>query len=344
MGTEINRALAKVVRIEEIKPIPDADRICAYRVLGWWVVDQDGKYQVGDLVCYCEIDSFLPTDVAPFLTKPVQEPKEFNGVRGEKLRTVRLKGQISQGLLIPLTISALALENDLQEGADLTAILGIQKWEAPVPAQLAGLIRCSFPSVVPKTDQQRIQNCWQEIVAQHSEEVFEISQKLDGSSMTVISWPDDFHVCSRNLSLKEDPNNSFWKMALKYDIQKKLSDLGRNLAVQGEVIGEGIQGNPEKIKGQDFYVFDVYDINKGEYLCSEHRLDLCSDLGLKHVPVIGYKCVRNDRMDNLLDMADGVSLLNSGANKVREGLVFKSTSSQFSFKCISNRYLAKAKD
>ena len=143
------RKLASVKVIEEVKAIPEADRICAYRVDGWWVVDTVGKYQPGDLAVYCEIDSWIPSVIAPFLTKAGHFPKVFNDVEGERLKTVRLRKQLSQGLLMPLTYSnedegrvpvlAIgAILTTVQEGDDLTEILGIQKWEAPVPAQLAG--------------------------------------------------------------------------------------------------------------------------------------------------------------------------------------------------------------
>jgi RNA ligase (TIGR02306 family) len=89
------RKLATIREIEEIKPIPEADKICAYRVDDWWVVDTINKYQVNDLVIYCEVDSWIPHELAPFLSKG-QEPREYNGVKGERLKTVKLRGQISQ--------------------------------------------------------------------------------------------------------------------------------------------------------------------------------------------------------------------------------------------------------
>ncbi len=96
------RKMATIRRIDGVKPIPDANAICAYQVGGWWVVDSIGKYQVGDLAVYCEVDSFIPTKIAPFLTKPDQYPKVFEGVQGERLRTIRLRKTLSQGLLLPL--------------------------------------------------------------------------------------------------------------------------------------------------------------------------------------------------------------------------------------------------
>lgn len=95
------RKLASIKKIEEIKKIEGADKICAYRVDGWWVVDTIDRYQPGDLAVYLEIDSWVPNELAPFLSKG-QEPREFNGVKGQRLRTVKLRGVTSQGLLLPL--------------------------------------------------------------------------------------------------------------------------------------------------------------------------------------------------------------------------------------------------
>ena len=94
------RKMATIRRIDDIKPIPNADAIEVATVGGWRVVVKRGEFQPGDLAVYCEIDSFIPTTIAPFLTKPGHSPKTFEGVEGERLRTIRLRGQLSQGLLI----------------------------------------------------------------------------------------------------------------------------------------------------------------------------------------------------------------------------------------------------
>lgn len=126
----MERKLASIQRIAEIKTIKDADRICAYRVGGWWVVDAKNKYCVGDSVVYFEIDSWMPTSIAPFLSKG-KEPREFNGVKGERLRTVKLRGQISQGLIMPTCEVMCGMVYQDKEGIDCTDALAIQKWEAP---------------------------------------------------------------------------------------------------------------------------------------------------------------------------------------------------------------------
>lgn len=145
--------MAEVLQIEEIKSIPGADKICSYRVLGWWVIDQINKYKVGDIIIYCSIDSFIPSDLAPFLTKPGHCPKTYNGVVGEKLRTIKLRKAISQGLILPLSVCDF-IESELFVGLDVSYPLGIEKWEPP-PEFVAADARGNFPSYCPKSDQER---------------------------------------------------------------------------------------------------------------------------------------------------------------------------------------------
>ena len=333
------RKMARVVRIEEVRPIPDADKISAYRVGGWWVVDQVGRYQVNDLAVYCEVDSWIPNQLAPFLSRG-QEPREFSGVKGERLRTVKLKGQVSQGLLLPRHV-ALDKLGEIACGMDVTELLGIQKYEPPIPAQLAGEVRGVFPGFMPKTDQERIQNLTPEFAEWCQDgSLWEVTEKLDGSSMTVYAFEDDEGVCSRNLNLRESDANTLWRVARANDLIAKIRSTNRNLALQGELIGEGIQGNPYRLRGQEFYVFDIYDIDHQCYLASSERLALCKNLGIPHVPVMTYNLsLEGYTLDLLLEFADGRSYLND--NAAREGQVFKRLDGSTSFKVISNRFLLK---
>jgi RNA ligase (TIGR02306 family) len=352
----IERKLASVQRIAEIRPIPEADRICAYRVNGWWVVDSVGKYEVGDLVIYAEPDSFIPHELAPFLSNG-KEPREYNGVKGERLKTVKLRGQLSQGLLLPISLKlyvdfsyyVTAFERGLQEGDDVTEILGIQKWEAPVPACLAGIAKGNFPSFLVKTDQERCQNIASEIFETHRNETYEVTLKLDGSSCTIYVKDGDIGVCSRNLDLKETEGNSFWKAARDQGIIDAMlaynGKTGHSIALQSETLGEGIQGNQEGIKGQRLYLFDIFDIDNQTYMKPGARMNLLDKylvpLGadLTHAPVLHpAMCVTDSfaNLDELLAYADGPSM---NPNVKREGLVFKSNDSEFSFKAISNEWL-----
>ena len=338
------RKLATIRKIDLIRPIPGADAIECAVVGGWTVVIKKGDFIAGDLAIYCEIDSWIPTELAPFLSKG-QEPREYNGVRGERLRTVSLRKQVSQGLLLHLGAVDIVWKNEYKvAGYDVTELLGIQKYEPPVPACLAGKARGLFPSFIPKTDQERIQN----LTTEHAEWVtagltWEVTEKLDGSSMTVYVNEQDQGVCSRNLNLYDTEGNTLWQVAHRDQIITALQDSQRNLAIQGELIGEGIQGNPYKIKGQSFYVFDIYDIDKGLYLTPKERRDFCEFHELLHAPVIvDDKDLGIGTVEELLSWANDKSRLNPQAD--REGLVFKCNERQISFKTISNKYLLKHGD
>lgn len=348
------RKLASIAEITYIKPIEGADAIeCAIVNGGWPVVVKKGEYKVGDVAIYLEIDSWVPHELAPFLSKG-QEPREYNGVKGERLRTVKLRGQISQGLLIKPSEAPASVHTDLHVGEDVTHILGVQKWEPPIPAQLQGMMKGNFPHFIPKTDQERCQNLRKDIFETHKDEIYEVTTKLDGSSMTVYVKDGEIGVCSRNIDLKETEGNSFWKAAREQNIVDALleisKDKGEEYAIQGELIGEGIQGNPEKLTGQRFYLFDIFSITESRYLLANERYSILDSMNnlygadIEHVPIVdGHLRVAQayDTIDELLEYAEGPSL---NPQTKREGLVFKSWESDFTFKAIANSYLLKHKD
>lgn len=343
------RKLATIRKITAIDPIPDAGAIEVASVDGWKVVIRKGEFTIDEIVVFCEIDSWIPHELAPFLSKG-QEPKEYGGVAGNRLRTIKLRGQLSQGLLLPVSS---VIQDDVNgvnypfiEGSDVTELLGIQKWEAPIPAQLSGEIRGTFPSLIPKTDQERVQSLTHELKEWGGLE-FEVTEKLDGSSCTMYLDLDGiFHVCSRNLDLKPSETNSFWQIAKKYNVEAHLNGLNgfKNVAIQGELVGPGIQDNPYKLKEIDFFVFDIYDARTGTYFPSKLRRETCNIFGLKHVPVLsdnhsGIK-LSPITVQDYLSLAEGKSVLNPKTE--REGLVFKCISNpRIHFKAVSNKFLLK---
>ena len=230
------RRLATVRKISRIDPIENADRIQVATVDGWKCVVKSGEFADGDTVIYCEIDSFLP--VRPefeFLRK--SSFKRMGEREGFRLRTVKLRGQISQGLLLPVS----TLGRTAEIGEEVTEELGIVKYEPPVPACLTGEVVGGFPGFVAKTDEERIQNLADEYETYRGRE-FYVSEKLDGTSMTVF-WNGELGVCGRNWQYAQTAANSYWQQCEKLGLQEKLSALGRNVALQGELIGPGIQGN-----------------------------------------------------------------------------------------------------
>lgn len=225
-------------------------------------------------------------------------------------------------------------------------------------AHLSGICKGNFPTFVPKTDSERIQNL-KKYFTQYSDVEFEASEKLDGSSCTIYNYNGDSGVCSRNLDLKEDENNTFWKTVNQYDLVKVLKYLNLNIAIQGELIGEGIQGNKYKLKGHDLRVFNIYDIDKKRYLTSDERLEVLDSINtiinpeavllsreyvreLKHVPILGTIKLKDFTMESLLQYAEGESALHPTQ---REGIVCKANcvlnNIVPSFKVISNSFLLK---
>lgn len=338
------RKMATIRKIDEVNPIMGADAIEVATVGGWKVVIRKGEYKAGGCVVYCEIDSWIPTALAPFLSKG-KAPRVFDGIAGERLRTIKLRGQLSQGLLLNLDM-AIAQTNSFAEGDDVSEPLGILKWEMPMNAQLAGMAKGNFPSFIPKTDQERAQNLVEEIrLAADAGTKFEVTEKLEGSSMTVYIYQGEFGVCSRNLDLRETEGNSFWATARRDDIEAKMRGIDEfwDFAIQGELVGPGIQGNVYKLSKPEFYVFDVYDISNGKYLSPQSRGALIDTLGLKHVPVMveDYELAAAGGIEGLLSFAEGKSVMGNIMGPEREGIVFKEVNGGMTFKAVSNRYLLK---
>lgn len=347
MTEQTSRKLASIQRIAEVKPIEGADKICAYRVNNWWCVDQISKYNVGDLVVYCEVDSFIPNEIAPFLTKVGKEPSEYQGVKGERLRTIRLKKQIAQGLLLPYDALAIEYEGnigtpDLDEGEDVTELLGIIKWEPPAE-YMSPDAKGLFPSFFPKTDQERIQNCYKDMQPAMKECSWEVTEKVEGQSFSCYYNNGEFGVCSRNLELK-DADNTFWNTARKYKLQEKLKLLGKNIVIQAEQVGPGIQGNIYGLSDYELFVFDIYDIDKQAYFSPLERQELLKFNGLKSAPTLyNYYTFHTETCQDILDQVDGKSVIGK-TGTLREGLVFKAnTKERISFKAVSNLYLLKQK-
>ena len=342
----MERKLATIRKIKEILPIEGADAIELAVVDGWKVVvAKNVGHKVGDLVVYCEIDSFLPIrEEFEFLRK--SSYKKMGDVEGFRLKTIKLRGQISQGLVLPygvIPIAQFATAAELPEGMDVTEMLGIVKYEPPIPAELAGKIKGGFPSFLQKTDEERVQNIAVEYSALcfQSKHQFYVTEKLDGSSATFYLNNGEFGVCSRNLELLETEGNTFWKVAREMQIEEKLRSLGRNICLQGELIGEGIQGNPYKIKGHTVKFFNVFDIDNHRKCTVREFLEILDPLDLDFVPYLEIPFMLPSSVEYMLKYAEGKSKLN--ANVEREGVVVRSMDNSISFKAISNNFLLQEK-
>jgi RNA ligase (TIGR02306 family) len=228
-------------------------------------------------------------------------------------------------------------------------VLGIQKWEPEVAASMRGTIRGNFPSWLRKTDQERIQNCYKD-VSKKFDSYWIGEEKLDGSSMTVGILDGEVHVCSRNLSIKlDDIENTFVKTALSTNVINALMSYGKNIALSGELIGPGIQGNKYALSAHQWHIFDVYDVDTARYMTPFEREGVLTDLMTMHgltvkkVPYVTGGSLTGMTVDELLNHAEGVSALNNKTQ--REGIVWKCLDDgDLSFKAISNAWLIKNKE
>jgi RNA ligase (TIGR02306 family) len=337
------RKLASIQKMIALEAIPDADSILKATVLGWELVVRKGEFEVGDLVVYCEIDSILP------------DRPEFEMIRNRsnRIKTIRLRGQVSQGICFPLSI--LPADFVVEIGADCTEALSIEKYEPPIPAQLAGQVKGMFPSFIKKTDETRIQ-ILQDVLDEYENEKCLVTEKLDGSSATYFIKDNVFGVCSRNLELIEDAENSFWKVARQMDIENKLRSMQKNIAIQGELIGEGLQKNRYKIKGQTVRFFNAFDIDSYNHYSIQNLIELMKALDLPMVPIVEKDYLLCNSIETLVKKATIKSTLNEAM--WAEGIVIRPLqdkdnsrnakrlcgNDRVSFKSINPEFLLSTKD
>jgi len=306
------RKLASIQVITAISPIEGADRVEVARVLDWECVVKKGDFKIGDKVIYFECDSILP------------ERPEFEFLRERKFRIkiIKLRKQISQGLIMPLNIISDMNFKDSDIGLDITEKLGVRKHDpqlkeendlvgsqknrspilkffmnfAPfrfVYFKLFGKIKGNWPEWISKTDENRIQTCARKLMDHYNEEWY-ITEKLDGQSCTVFTynkkvwglWKKHFGVCSRNIWLKSKSKNNYWEMVDKYNLQNKLMGEKEIIIIQGEICGPGIQKNKYKLENKELFVYNIF--KDGIQLSLEDMIIVCQEMGLKTVPVEQY--------------------------------------------------------
>lgn len=352
----MERKMATVEVIDSLSPIEGADRIELAKVRGWNVVVQKGLYEVGDPVVYFEIDTMLPQDdkrFESFMTRGVRT--DSMGRTGHVVKTIRLKGQYSQGLVMPLQEFSSDLSTTLT-GQDVSNDVGVWKWEPPIPASLRGEIRGKLPGWIRRTDAERIQN-FEEYLPLNPDEYY-CTEKLDGTSVSFSLNDDDFHVCSRNLDLKETEGNTYWEIAHKYrmydvliGIQKEWEEAGSKpnvVTIQGEIYGEGVNGNRLALKGRHFAAFHIDLI--GDECTSWGDYDPYGSLKswgmFPVVPLLDITAPQS--VSEALEVVDGIKST-IAPSRLAEGVVWRRIDGQDIIpgvryiKAISNKYLLKEK-
>ncbi len=338
------RKLASIQTILELKPIENADAIECAVILGWEVVVKKDEFNVGDKCVFFEIDSILPNEERySFLGDP---RKDLNGYR---LKSIRLRGQLSQGLALPL--SAFEFPVDFEVDTDLTETLLVRKYEPPVPEE-AGAKASSSVWEISKTDEPRYQSNLKVISKMQAEEYY-ASVKLDGTSTTVICNIEDgepvINVCGRNICYMEAPHNKYWAVAMRYEMKEKMLEYyithGKRLAFQGELIGPKIQGNKMGLSENDLYIFNVF-IAEGKapfiQLDLDCALDIVKEMGMKFVPIIEREesfSYTKDDLQGLTNRKYVEFFPHANPKQNIEGLVIRDTNMMNSFKVISNKFL-----
>lgn len=358
MSEDTIRKLASVQKILALDPIPGADRIEVATVLGWKVVVPKGRYNIDDLCIYVEVDSLIPVDVlkGQGLWDDEKGKGKLAGSEGNRLKTVRLRKQVSQGIIMGLDILEICWdyaypENHVKEGQNVTDDLCIEKYEPPIPPELAGQVRSSFPSYMKKTDSHRIQ-AWPGLIEEMQGRECYVTIKIDGTSSTFYNRFDPtvdiernrFGVCSRNMDLKPSDTNTYWRMADKYNIESAL--INTNMAVQAETYGPGIQKNRLGVPEHVIAAFDVFDIADYRYLDWDEFISFCGTYHLPMAPLVYTGVFKWTSVDELVDFASEQKYDNGAA---AEGIVVRPLvevrsevlDSRMAFKVISPKFLLK---
>lgn len=344
------RKLASIQKIKGVMPIPDADRLELVQVLGWKCVGGKNEFHEGDLVVYFEIDSFLPIcEEFEFLRKSSYKNNEYMG-EGFRLKTMKFRGEISQGLCLGIDKLPKLNGLELSEGMDVTTILGIREWEIPERAGSSGTIIGDRPGFIPKTDETRVQSA-PELLKEFAGLSYYITTKMDGSSHSIGVRNGNVSFTGHNFTYKDDGKSSFVEYAKAKGIPEKMKQyVDENkigtLVIQGEWCGEGIQKNRLKLKSPEWFVFTARVDDKRTNL--ETLRAICKYVGCQMVPV-------EEEGDDLLGKYPDEQALLSRAEgigyngTVREGIVIRpiepvhsyTLSGPLSMKVINNKYLIK---
>jgi RNA ligase (TIGR02306 family) len=337
------RKLASIERIIDIVPIENADRIEVAKVLGWNLIVKKDSFSIGDFCVYFEVDSLIPEEILKKANLWDEETDKgrLDGKEGNRLKTRRLRGVVSQGLALPL--SDFSFSTECVEGNDVTELLGVEKYEPPISVQLAGKVKGIFPSFLKKTDSTRLQG-YPKLLDEFKGLDCYVTIKIDGTSSTYYNFDNEFGVCSRNMNLLETEGNTYWEMARKYNLEELTR--GRDICIQGETYGEGIQANRLGVSGHNLAIFDIYDIKSGNYFNYEDFKEFCIGNGLPMVDVIYEGEFKWGSIDELIEYS---SAQNYGNGKPAEGIVIRPMVERYSnvlgerlaCKVISPRFLVK---
>lgn len=323
-----NRKLATVEVIKDLQPAQNSDNLLMAKIRGWnCITSKSNNFSIGDKVIYFEVDSLLPEEERfEFLRKSSYSAK----AKGFRIKTMKLRGNLSQGLILPL--ADLQLADSLEVGTDLTEELGVRVYDEVVMELTPKNhnILAPFPYFASKTDAERWENLDQSTKDYLLNTPLSITEKLDGSSATYFVRVNsdktiDFGICSRNFQVKGD---IYETIADKYKLEAKMVDLidvnlwndkegiSVPIVIQGEIVGPGVNGNRHSLKELDFYVYSVYCPDTHYYADEKGRNAMCSALGLKPVPTLSLEAVSEEALKQL-------ATSESALGGIKEGIVIR---------------------
>jgi len=369
------RKLATIQKITALEPIANKDRIELASILGWKVIVGKGEFQVGDLAVYCEYDTLLPIKQEfEFLRSNCFSPK-WNGFR---IRNMKMAGVFSQGIVFSTPI--LPKKVKVKEGVDVTDTLEVRKYDPEYlaemlkpqkrPAWLKYMLKKEwfrklyfwmkgnpnrknlYPEDISKSDETNVQAAFAHIQKCYPDHRFYKTEKLEGQAATyeyrAKGKRPKFRVYSHNFQRPKPDGSTWWRYALENRIEEKLKANSKKypaIAVQGELVGPGIQKNIYELPAIKLYVYSVKNLTTGAYLNYEDLDWYCIENGFEMVPLFHTGCKLYDTVEEVLDEADGknvesntMSYLNP--NVMREGFVWRSELDQsVGFKAKSSKYL-----
>ena len=335
------RRLASAAVIRDIHPIPDADAIECGLVRGWSIVVGKGEFHDGDPVLYIEPDAALPLDDPRFASLAPRGTKTIDGKPYHVLRTIRLRGQVSQGIVYPADRFPELADTD----SNLDKALGVLLWEPPtrpVGAEWKGPWDLAW---LKRTDAERVQNLSDEWLQSVDDGLWVATEKIDGSSVTYALGDDGLRVYSRNNELVPDPASTPMELAAKHQLRAWMLAHGVD-AVQAEMYGNKIQDNRLRVQGHNLAVFAAWQRTETSFAHDRFDALIDSPGTLEVAPVLDLPFPRT--VSEALAQADG---LKSRINPERqsEGVVwhhlgdasFPALDYRLVFKAVNAAYLIK---
>jgi len=349
------RKLVTIQKVHSIRPIDGADAIEAVSVQGWHLVAKKGEFKNGDLCVFFEIDSVLPDlktkkELAGEEVTDNDLVFEFMRPRKFKVKTIKLKGQISQGLAIPPSTFPQLNGMRLVEDMELTERLGVHKYDPEAESLINGT-GTKFKEGIRKTDETRVQSMKKSLRKVEGLNGY-VAEKMEGSSTTFYLVDDVFGVCSRNVDVDANSEklDDRWKLALEYKVEQLMRDYDAkngigNFAIQAEMIGPGIQGNIYGLDKKEFRIFTFFKEREQRYSTYDELIHLIKETGLPLVPIIDDNFTITSDVDALVELSIGNSKI---ANRSREGIIIRTkeyteSGEIFSCKAINPNYLLKQK-